>query len=60
MESVANIRYQVANSGSAAFPIWIVWKCYEDALGYELEHMSEPVFTSPSKKLALKFYNSVA
>jgi hypothetical protein len=55
MESVANIRYHLSNYGTAA---WVVWKCYEDALGYELDHMSEVVFASPSKQKALEFYTS--
>ena len=59
MENVANIRYQVANHGTAAFPIWSVWKCYEDSEGYDLEHLSEQVFVTPSKQKALEFYSTL-
>lgn len=58
-EVIENIRYELANIGTNAFPRWVVWKCFEDAMGYELEHLSEVIFSSPSEQKALEVYNAV-
>ncbi len=57
MENTLNIEYTVSMIGTAAFPIWAVWKCYVDADGYELEHLTELVFKTPSKQQAYDFCN---
>ncbi len=58
MENASNISYTVSMIGTPAFPIWVVWKCYEDDDGYELEHLTELLFKTPSKQQAFDFYNA--
>lgn len=47
--------FDLTNTGTAAFPIWTVWKETEDAEGFLLEELSEAVFRGPDRDLALKF-----
>lgn len=47
--------FNLTNTGTAAFPIWTVWKETEDDEGFLLEELSEIKFRSPDPDLALKF-----
>ncbi len=59
MEKTLNIEYAVSMMGTPAFPIWAVWKCYADDDGYELEHLTELLFKTPSKQQAYDHVRSL-
>jgi hypothetical protein len=54
-----NTVYQLLMCGTPAFPIWTVFKCYEDAKHNEVEHMAETVFTTSTKQQAIEFLNNL-